>query len=218
VDRGPIADDILAQDYEVNIPKWFAESWVIYKQHWLAFSLFTLFVVAIACLPHVGGLISIPLTVGTFIAVSNKIRYNGLTGDLNYQHFFYGVLFTIPLMLLVLLKFVIVFVGFLLCIVPGLYAMLALSFAIPVFVEYYRHKIGIVGSMMLSMNVVNKHLLEVCLFLIVNALFMIAGIFCLGIGALVTFPMGMINITLAFKDMFGLDPAKEQEKACVLTC
>jgi len=216
LERGAVADEILSQDYQINMPKWFSESWAIYKQHWIAFVLFTIFQLAVGFLPYIGFFVTFPLTFGIFIAVTNKIRYNGLNGDMRYDHFLFGFLFIVPLLAMTLVEGFLISLGLLLCILPGLYAIVALAFAIPVFLEYHNQNIGIIGSMQLSTQVVNKHLLEVALFLLANAVFMACGFFALGVGLLITLPMGSINIALAFKDMFGLNSRKEQEKGCVL--
>jgi len=210
-----IEDEILAQDYEVNLGKWFSESWAIYKQHWIAFVLFTIFQFAIAFIPYVGFLIALPLSFGIFFAVTNKIRYNGLTGDMRYDHFIFGYLFLLPLIVISILESIFISIGLLLCILPGLYFMVALSFSMYVFLEYHDQNVGIFNSMILSMKVVNKHLCEVTLYLIVDALFALSGFLLLGVGALVTVPMATIISALAFKDLFGLNPRKEQERACV---
>jgi len=216
LERGSIEDEILAQDYEVNIPKWFSESWAIYKQHWIAFTLFTIFQIAVGVIPYVGSLIAFPLGFGIFLAVTNKIRYNGIQGEMRYDHLLFGFLFFVPLLMLAIIECIALIIGFLLCIIPGLYLLIALSFACLIFMEYHDQNIGILGSMILSMKVVNKHLCEVTLFLIVNALFMISGILLLGVGLLITIPIGSINLALAFKDLFGLNPRKEQERNCVM--
>jgi len=216
MENGAIADEILAQEYEVNISKWFGEAWAIYKQHWIAFTLFTVFVLAVSFMPYIGSLLVLPLAFGIFIAVTNKIRYNGMTGDIRFDHFLFGFLFYLPILAISLLEAFVVLVGLLMCIVPGLYAMFALTFAIPIFLEYHDQKIGIIGSMILSMKVINKHLLEMLLFLILNALFSVSGVLLLGVGLLVTIPIGSITLAMAFKDLYGLNARKEQGTGCVL--
>lgn len=216
LENGSVADEILAQDYEVNIRKWFGEAWAIYKQHWAAFTLFTVFLFAVAFLPYIGRFILLPLLFGIFIAVTNKIRYNGMSGDLRYDHFLFGFLFYLPILALSLLETVIVIVGLLMCIVPGLYAIFALTFAIPVFLEYHDQRIGIIGSMLLSMKVLNKHLCEMILFLILNTLFSLSGLLLLGVGILITFPISSIVLVMCFKDLYGLNPRKEQTTRCVV--
>jgi len=211
-----IAEEITAQDYEVNISKWYHDAWHIYKQHWIAFTIFTIFQIAVGWLPYVGSVLSIPLSFGVFLAVTNKIRYNGPNGDMRYDHFLFGFLFLLPLLLIALFSFIIIGLGFLLCILPGFYALIVLSFSIPIFLEYHHQKVGMIGSMQLSVKVINKHLVEMALFFLVNFLFMLSGLLLLGVGLIITIPMSSITFALAFKDLFGLNPTKEQETSCVL--
>jgi len=212
----PIEDDILARDYEVNISKWFSESWAIYKEHWIAFSLFTIFQIVIGFIPYVGSIMALPLHFGIFIAVTNKIRYNGLQGVLRYDHLLFGYLFILPMFIMGFLELFIVAIGFLLCILPGFYFLIALSFGVLVFMEYHDQNVGLINAMVLSMKVVNKHLCEMTLFLVVNALLAISGFLLLGVGLLVTIPLASIMLALAFKDLFGLNPHKEQTRSCIL--
>jgi len=214
--KGKIEDEILAQDYEVNITKWFHESWDVYKQHWVAFCLFTILYLGVSFLRDIGVFLSVPLSYGFFIFVTNKIRYGGSSGAVRYDHFFFGYLFFLPCLLMTILQIISIFVLFCLCILPGIYGIFALSFSFLIFLEYHDQDIGVIGSMFLSCRVVNKHFLEVVMFLIINGLFLISGVLCFGVGILVTLPISAINLVFAFRDMFGLNLQKEQEKWCVI--
>jgi len=207
---------IMSQDYQLNIRKIFTLSWGVYKQHWLAFVLFTIFNFAVFFLPYVGNLIGFPLGVGIFIAVCNKIRSGNVDGELKYDHLFFGFLFYIPLIFITLFSVIVYAIGLLLCIVPGVYAMFVLAFSVPVFLEYHIFDVGVIGAMILSQRVVNKHFIDVAAFLLVNFLFVIAGLLCFGVGGLITVPMGQINIVFAFREMFGINAQKIQEKRCVI--
>jgi hypothetical protein len=209
LENGTVSEEILAQDYQVTISKWFSDAWVVYKQHWIAFAVLTLFQLVVSgILPHIGPVLVYPLSYGIFIAVTHKIRHNGLMGEMKYDHLLYGYLYFLPMFLISILSVIVIFIGFFLCIIPGIYAIIALTFAIPIFLEYHDQHIGSIGSMLLSVKVINKHIVEMTLFLILNFLFMISGILLLGVGCLVTFPMSQIVLVMAFKDLFGLNPHK----------
>jgi len=215
-EKGCVVEEMAAIDYEVNIKKWFSDSWHIYKQHWIAFTIFTILQIAVNFIPFIGRFLTIPLLFGVFLAVTNKIRANGPNGDMRYDHFVFGFLFLIPIALIGLLSLLLIAFGFVLCILPGLYALFALSFSIPIFLEFHGKKIGMIGSMILSVKIINKHLVEMIVFLIINSLLGISGILFLGVGLLVTLPLSSIVFTMAFRDIFGLNPTKEQENTCIL--
>eukprot|EP01101_Sappina_pedata_P012175 TRINITY_DN8315_c0_g1_i1.p1 TRINITY_DN8315_c0_g1~~TRINITY_DN8315_c0_g1_i1.p1 ORF type:complete len:205 (-),score=76.04 TRINITY_DN8315_c0_g1_i1:3-617(-) len=202
-------------DYQVAISKWFHESWAIYKQHWIAFSLYTLFVFAICAIPYLD-LLAFPLFYGVFIAVSNKIRYNGMDGRMKYEHFLYGYLYFVPILLLFILQLIAIFVGILFLILPGIYFMFALSYSTLIFIEFHHQKIGILGAMRLSMLAYNKHVLEMTFFLLLNLIFSLSGSLFFGIGFLITYPMSCINIVVSFRDIFSLDINKIDSAKLVL--
>jgi len=209
IENGNVSQEILSQDYHVTVTKWFSEAWVVYKQHWIVLGLLTLLQILVSSfLPHFGAILVYPLYFGVFIAVTHKIRHNGLNGELKYEHLLYGYLYILPLFLILLMCLVSITFGFILCIIPGFYAMIALAFAAPLFLEYHDQNVGLIGSMLLSVKVVNKHLCEMIFFLILNFLFGISGLLLLGVGVLLTLPMAQLATIMAFKDMFGLNPHK----------
>jgi len=216
LDKDNFQDLILSQEYQVNIRKWFSLSWNVYKQHWIAFVLFAIFHGAILFLPYLGYFLAFPLNVGIFLAVSNKIRFGDLNAPLKYDHFFYGFLYYIPILLISFFVGIFVIIGFFLCIIPGLYALIALSFSMMVFFEYHSLDIGLFGAMILSQRVVNKQFFEVTAFLIINFLLGISGLLLFGVGALVTVPLSQIMLVFAFRDIFGLNPQKVQTRTLVV--
>jgi len=96
-------------------------------------------------------------------------------------------------------------------IVPGLYLIYAFSFAFPVYVEF--RSLGL--SMMDSLTVSNKQVWKKFVnFIVFNAALsgiVIVGIFALGVGVLVTFPLAILAHTIAVRDIFGLRDTHEYE-------
>lgn len=217
-DANPVIQAILSRHYVVDICGWIARAWELYKNAWLIylfFSLSTIIFYALVMIPDVGFLINLvawPLTYGFFISSSHAIR----TGSrVQFVHCYNGFLYFFPLFLISLLMSVFVFLGLLLCIVPGIYLIVALHFTPCVFLEYHDSGVGLFDSFKVSLAVVNKNFFSIMLYLIVLLLFILSGLLLFGVGIFVTLPVGMLSVTFAFQDLFGLNPSKSVTSGCV---
>jgi len=106
-------------------------------------------------------------------------------------------------------------VGFILLIVPGIWALVALSFASFIYLEYHDCGIRVFDSFVLSSKVVNKKFFQVMLYFLLVWLFSLSGVLLFGVGLFITIPVGSISCVLAFNDMFGLNRAHRFNNACV---
>eukprot|EP01101_Sappina_pedata_P001569 TRINITY_DN11654_c0_g1_i1.p1 TRINITY_DN11654_c0_g1~~TRINITY_DN11654_c0_g1_i1.p1 ORF type:complete len:320 (+),score=108.38 TRINITY_DN11654_c0_g1_i1:555-1514(+) len=218
-------DNWVIRNYEVTITKWYKDSWEIYKQHWIAFSLYSAIFIGLLFVPFVQYIVP-PMCLGIFIAVTNKIRYTNVSSRLRYENFISGYYFLLPVVIIAILQAIIVFVGFMLLIIPGLYALFGLFYSTLIFIEFHHQKIGIFGAMRLSLKYYNKQIVGMSLFIgtnlfVVLSLFLgmkLLGIFGLFfcVGAIVAFPVSFISVAVSFKDIFGLDENKSLIQTIVL--
>jgi hypothetical protein len=114
---------------------------------------------------------------------------------------FYG--FTQPLAQLAmvgLMMNIIIMIGTLLCLIPGIYLSVALIFSMPLIVDK-----GLTWqeAMKLSMKMVNKHWFVVFGLILVNGLLAISGVIACCIGVLFTGPVAGIALMYAYEDIFG---------------
>jgi len=91
-------------------------------------------------------------------------------------------------------------VGFILCIIPGLIIGGLLMFTIPLIVD--RH-LGAIDAMGQSWNALKGDLLNATLFFLVVSILGVIGALACGVGILVTIPLLVLSIALAYRDFFG---------------
>ena len=95
---------------------------------------------------------------------------------------------------------IVCFIGFLLCIIPGLIAGGMLMFSIPLIVD---RGMGAVDAMSKSWNVLKGEMLMATLFYIVVSIVGVIGVLACGVGLLVTFPLLVLSVALAYRDFCG---------------
>ena len=104
------------------------------------------------------------------------------------------------LVLLSLAQIVLIFVGYILCVVPGIYLAVAWYFAVPLVID---KGLGFWEAMELSRKMVNKHWFLVFAFLLVYGLLSMAGLIACFIGIFVTLPIGFASLMFAYETIFS---------------
>lgn len=96
---------------------------------------------------------------------------------------------------------VLIFVGLLLCVLPGIYLMLAwLGFSPLLIID---KRLEFWPAMELSRRVVTKALLTMCAFFLVSLVLLIGGVLALGVGFFVALPLATGAVVYAYEDIFG---------------
>ncbi len=109
---------------------------------------------------------------------------------------------TLKLFLTMLLMWVILTVGFLLFILPGIYLSIAYFMAMPLVVE---KDMGIWEAMETSRKAVTKRWFSMFFFFILMMVIVYISAIPLGIGLIWTFPMFMIGLGIIYRNMFGVN-------------
>ena len=104
------------------------------------------------------------------------------------------------LILLSLVQMTLVVVGYMFCIIPGIYLTVAWYFAIPLVID---RNLDFWPAMQLSRRLVSKHWFIVFAAMLVFGLVAMIGIIACGIGILVTMPVGTIALMYAYETIFG---------------
>jgi len=210
-----IKEYLLAREYSLDTGRYIKESWAKYKECWWGYSgLFVLFLL-VNYIPYCGGLLAWPLLFGYFLATAHSVR-NGT--PVEYPYFFNGYYFYGPLFIIQFLYTLAMILGFLLLIIPGVWAMVAFAFSTALYLEYRTTGLKMVDCMKISYKVVNKNFCSVFGYFIVMFFFALSGILLLGVGALVTIPIAYISLVYCFDDMFGLNRSSNQIATECVTC
>jgi hypothetical protein len=196
-------DRLLTVPVQVDIKDSFARAWELYKAHPFFFSLFMLLIVSIqgmvviyvqAYMIVFSTLLAPPLYAG-FYLVANKISRGE---EVMYPDFFGGFRFWIPTAVISLLTQVLIAIGLIALIIPGIYLAVSYLFAI---------QMGIFGgldpwsAMEWSRKLISRNWWRFFGLLLVLGLLNILGFLLAGIGLLFTIPITFLVLYAVFEDI-----------------
>jgi Tfp pilus assembly protein PilF/uncharacterized membrane protein len=177
--------------------------WHLFKQYpggFIGFTaLFLLIQGGLGALPKVGWMvlfIQYPLMFG-FVAVSSRLMQGERP---QFGEFFEGFRFFLTLFLLGVVSQIFICLGLILLVVPGVYLTVAFFLA-PWFV--LDRKVGFWEAMQSSRRAVRPHWFELFGLFLLIILVNLLGIVALGVGLLVTIPVGWCALTAFFASRVG---------------
>ncbi len=198
-------EDTIPPDYHIRPGYYLKAGWELFKQNaagFIGFSVVALIVLlalnAKAGLGQVLAYIIGPPLYAGFLIVAMKLLQNQLT---QVNDFTSGFKFILPLVLYSVVSSIFISVGFVLFIVPGLYLLVGYLFTTWLIVD---RGLDFWQAMELSRKTVHKHWFEVFCFFLLLGLINLGGLLLLGFGLLVTVPWTLCALTIAYKDVFGI--------------
>jgi hypothetical protein len=193
---------------EVKIGDYFRAGWEIFKKFPVGFVGYFLITIVITyalnSIPKIGGLITfviaVPLNAGFFL-VSAKLLKNQVP---EFADFFGGFKFLFQLALLGIVSSIIIVIGFICLLVPGIYLVVGYSFALMLVLD---RGLDFWPAMETSRRSVQTGWFKIFGLLLLLFLLNLAGIIALGVGLLVTAPLSHCIVTAAYDDIFGIKSA-----------
>jgi uncharacterized membrane protein len=176
--------------------QWIGEGWAMVKDDlgvYVALALVT-FVLG-SMVPFI---IQGPLTAGFFIFAMNKT----LKRRAEFDDLFTGFNFFIPALLASLVIAVFVAVGTALCIIPGIVVAASCKFTYLFIVD---KRMDFWQAIRSSHAVVKYDYFGFTMFLVALTLLNVLGFICCLVGTLVTIPISVAAITVAYRDVVGFD-------------
>lgn len=144
------------------------------------------------------GFIMAPMTMGLFmIALKFSVGAKIEVGEL-FKHFDK----LIPLVLTYLILYILVGLGLVLLIIPGIYLMIALGMSLPLVVE---KKMGPWEAAMTSRKAITHKWFAMLGFGLLTMLVTVVAAIPLGIGLIWAFPLVMLAWATLYRDMFGVE-------------
>jgi hypothetical protein len=140
-----------------------------------------------------------PMQVGFHLACMKKL----VRGRMEIGDLFQGFNFFVPAFVAALVIGLFSFLGFLICIVPGLVVMAMYMFT---YLFILDKRMEFWPAMEASHAIVKNDYVGFTLFLLALALLNIAGILCCIVGVFVTIPISMMAITIAYRELVGFEP------------
>lgn len=208
------SSDPLPQDYTVKIGNYFGRGWAIFKEYAWAFVVFTLVSVAIAVLTSLlpfplgrnedgqGGLVNAiisPILAAGYYIVGFQIARNR---PKSFGDFFRGFNKFLQLLLVNIVGSILIAIGLILLIIPGLYLAIAYIFSVSFVVE---KNLGFWQALETSRKVITKKWFSFFLLALALLALNIGGAILLGVGLLVTIPLSTCIIVAAYEDIIGLN-------------
>jgi hypothetical protein len=185
--------------------KYLRGGWELFKLYpggFIGFALvFCIIQVLLGHLPRLGFLINLaiggPLGAG-FYVVSAKLLQRQTP---NFQDFFTGFQFFLPLLLVSVVSGGLIAVGLVLLVLPGIFLMVCYLFASFLVLD---RRLDFWPAMELSRQTVQTQWFGFFIFLLLLALINLGGAALLGIGLLVSLPVSACAVAAAYTEIFGL--------------
>ncbi len=180
---------------QVSAGHWLGAGWDLVKADMGTYALATLIFFVLN---------GVPLIQGALIAGFHIYTIKKMTGQpAEFADLFKGFNFFIPTLVASLLIGVFTFAGALLCIIPGLVVAAALKFTYLFIVD---KRMDFWPAMQASHAIVKQDYFGFTMFLLLAFLVNVLGLLCLVVGLLVTVPMTIAAITVAYKELVGFEP------------
>ncbi|MEO5803750.1 MAG: GYF domain-containing protein [Verrucomicrobiota bacterium] len=199
VDAEKLANEILARDYNLDIGRCLERAWTLLKaDFWpiIGVSALLLLVIGASNAAYIGLVLNGPLLGGLYWYYFKKIR--GERAEVSDAFAGFTLAF-LQLFLGSLVSSLLMGVGFIFCILPGIYLAIAWQFTLPLVID---KRIDFWPAMELSRKVISKHWWSFLGFAIVMGLVNVIGVLACCVGVFVTAPLTMIALLYAYEDIF----------------
>ncbi|MCZ7663455.1 MAG: glycerophosphoryl diester phosphodiesterase membrane domain-containing protein [Thermoleophilia bacterium] len=193
-------ESIVASGYKLDIGAILSDGWRLFTSNvggFLGFALLGGLLGFLLGITIVGMLFLVPLLAGFYVVPLLMLKgRTPVFGD-----FFGGFRQLGSLVALGVVMGLLILLGTILLILPGIYLSIAWTWAIPLIVD---RRMGFWEAMSASMKVVNKNFWETLLLVLLVGVINAAGGIVF-VGYLVTIPLGYCILVAAYRDIFGLD-------------
>jgi hypothetical protein len=203
VDPNTLADAVRAKNEQVDIGAAFGRAWqTLVSDFWpiVGVSALVLIATVVANGAIIGPLITGPLMGGLFGYYLGKVRRQPATLAVAFSGFSRAFF---QLVLCALIAGFLVGVGLALCLIPGIYLMVAWTFALPLI---WDRRFQFWDAMEVSRKVINQRWWGFFGVVFLSALINVGGLLALGVGLFVTFPWTMLALAWLYEDRFGNVP------------
>lgn len=142
-------------------------------------------------------LVTVPMSAGLFI-MSLKHSAGGEAYFGEIGNYFDKAL---PFLALTIVSYILIFIGLLLLILPGLYLAICFYFAVPLMAD---KNLGVVDALKASRQAVHHQFFKVLGLMILSLLILIVGVIPFGIGLIWAIPVVCLMMAIAYRTVFGI--------------
>ena len=196
-----LTEEVLRRDYRVDIFHCLGRGWdlVFSRDFWpiVGVSALTWLTLVASSMCYANIVIGGPISGGVDLYFLKKIR--GEDATLNTAFSGFNIAFS-QLFLVYLIAALMCSLGFVLCIIPGIYLAVAYTFGRALVID---KRLEFWDAMECSRKVVTKNWFSIFGLMIVGGLFMMLGVVALLIGVFVTMPIFNAALMYAYEDIFN---------------
>jgi hypothetical protein len=190
--------DLIQNGYRVNIENYLSRGFRIFRSKMDYFLLYTVIFICIWIIPPLACFILLPLMAGFYLTA----HYLEKQKPVRFEDMFDGFRHFAGLFLFTLISSILVSLGLLALILPGIYLAVGYVFA-PFFIIF--GKLEFWEAMKTSRRLVHREWLSVFGFILILGLLNLAGVLALGIGVIFTIPVTYCALYAAFDDIVGIN-------------
>ena len=181
----------------VDISHALSRGWALVRDNLLLLAGATLLAWLISFVPVIGWLLAFVVLGGLDYLFLRRMR--GETQQIGDVFAGFNLAF-LNLVMCGLVKLLLICLGLIACIIPGIYLGVGYVFAIPLVID---KRMDFWPAMELSRQVVHRHWWSMFALCIVLALVAFAGFLVCGVGELVTIPLASAAFLYVYEDLFG---------------
>lgn len=183
--------------YNVNIGGYINKGWELLRKRTDYFILYTLILFIASSIPVLDLFVILPLAAGIPIAA----YYLDSGKQIVFEDFFDGFKHFAGLLLFTFVAIILIFLGFLALILPGIYLSVGYIFA-PFYIVF--KGMDFWDAMETSRKLVHREWFSIFGFLVVLVFINFLGVLAFGIGLLITVPLSYCAVYAAFDDIVGI--------------
>ncbi|MFZ4640013.1 MAG: hypothetical protein ACOYMP_06405 [Nodosilinea sp.] len=204
--------DLINRDYTFKMSRYFSRGWAIFTAYSWQFILFTLiyFVIILAIgrifpdrLSTTVTSILNPILAAGYYCVAFQIARGRPT---TFEDFFGGFRKFWPVFLTALLSGLLILLGCILLILPGIYLGVAYLFAQPLVID---KNLDFWSAMETSRQIISRQWFSFFGLVLLLFLVILAGFLLLGVGVLAAIPLTSCIVAAAYEDIVGLNSVAE---------
>ncbi|PWW82696.1 MULTISPECIES: hypothetical protein [Prosthecochloris] len=203
-------EKLIQDGYEVDPSKYLKEGWEVFKSRpgeFIVFSVIIFVVIGLfSRLDFIGPLATTavisPLYAGFIVVIFMLFKGR----EVQFGDFFKGFNYFLPLVLAGIVSGILVGIGFALLLLPGIYLAVSYMFVSMLIVDY---RMEFWQAMETSRQIVTKNWFSLFVFFLLLFVVNLLGVLALGIGLLVTIPLSICSVCVAYRDIVGLHEAGE---------
>lgn len=195
-----LANEILARGFQLDIMSCVSRSWgLVMRNFWLLIGATLVELLIAGALPILAS-----VCVGGIMFLFLRL-IRGERADFGDGFAGFSLAF-LQLFLVGLVKWLLIALGFICCVLPGIYLLVVWTFAVPLIID---KRLDFWPAMELSRKVVNRHWWTILGLGLIAYLVLLLGACCCGVGYFIALPVAIGAITFAYDDIFGAHSAPQ---------